>query len=311
MGGAYQRFAQTFCMVVNTELETEWANLESTATGLRELAGIPGQVQDREAAFMLTDLTRALRSFLWFRGYWDERVRLSEWTYQAAHALNAWQLAGWSAYDVASTYLYRSDTELAATWADRCAEAMERTGYRSDKVASMHLQGQIAEQRNDLNRAERHYTEALVGCRSANDQEAEATILSDLGDLSKRRREQAEADRYYRQAMLIAEQIGNKELQANFAGKLGKLMLEVGRIAAARTWFTHTLALARELGRQDLIASAQAGLATLLEAEQNYAEALPLARAALEVYERLRDHDLDETRKLVQRLREKIAEQPA
>ena len=59
------------------------------------------------------------------------------------------------------------------------------------------------------------------------------------------------------------------------------------------------------MGRQDLIAHAQSGLAHVLEEEGRYREALPLAEEALRIRERLRDRDLEWTRQLVARLREK------
>ncbi len=79
------------------KLEAEWQNLEGVAITLREMAGIPGTLQDRQAAQMLIDLENALFNFLWFRGYWDECVRLGEWRYQAGKALNQWRDAGWGA----------------------------------------------------------------------------------------------------------------------------------------------------------------------------------------------------------------------
>jgi hypothetical protein len=46
-------------------------------------------------------------------------------------------------------------------------------------------------------------------------------------------------------------------------------------------------------------------MARVLEEEGRYTEALPLAQAALEIRERLRDQNLDSSRQLVERLRRK------
>ncbi|WP_442949136.1 hypothetical protein [Nostoc sp.] len=62
------------------------------------------------------------------------------------------------------------------------------------------------------------------------------------------------------------------------------------------------------MGRQDQVA-AQYGLAEVLEKEGRYAEALPLALAALEIGERLRDNSLDFSRQLVEGLRRKAGMQ--
>ena len=107
------------------------------------------------------------------------------------------------------------------------------------------------------------------------------------------------------EALAIDEKRGHKEGQAIRSGNLGELALDRGRPAEAREWFERALPLAQEVGRQSLIAQAQWGLARVLEEEGRPAEALPLAEAALQIHERLRHRDLEETRQLVARLRGK------
>ncbi|RMF82616.1 MAG: ATP-binding protein, partial [Nitrospirae bacterium] len=118
------------------KLEEKWPNLEAAAAALREASGLPGPLRDEEAARMLVDLARALRIFLWFRGYWDEGVRLATWAYEAAAARQAWRDAGWRAYDVAWIHYQRAETERAAAWAARCAEVWERGGSRRDRAVA-------------------------------------------------------------------------------------------------------------------------------------------------------------------------------
>ncbi|MBD2195169.1 MULTISPECIES: tetratricopeptide repeat protein [Calothrix] len=290
------------------KLEAEWQNLESVATTLREIAGIPGTLKDQQAAQMLIDLQSALYNFLWFRGYWDEVVRLSEWRYQAGKALNQWSDAGWGAYNVAFIYYNRAETERAASWAAQMAEAMERGGSRRDQGAAIQFQGLIAEQRQNWAEAERLYQEDLAISRELGEEEDEAIALSDLGGVARSQGQYDRAESYYKQALAVDAKLGDKEGQATYCGNLGELALDRNQPTAARPWFEHELALAQEVGRQDLVADAQAGLARVLEEEGRYTEALPLAQAALEIRERLRDQDLDRTRQLVERLRHKAGE---
>jgi tetratricopeptide (TPR) repeat protein len=269
------------------------------------MTGIPGTLKDRQAAQMLIDLENALSKFLWFRGYWDEHVRLGEWQYQAGLALSQWSDAGWGAYNVAWIHYNRAETELAASWAARMAEVIERGGNLRDKATAIQLQGHIARQRQDYAEAERLFQDALAIYRELGKEADEAIALSDLGGVARSQRHYDRAESYYKQALAIGEKLGNKEYQANVCGNLGLLALDRNRPTEARPWYERELALAQEVGRQSLVAQAQYGLARVLELEGRYAEALDLALAALEIRERLRDKGLEWTRGLVERLRGK------
>ena len=287
------------------KLETEWQNLEGVATTLQEMAGIPGELKDRQAAQMLIDLESALSDFLWFRGYWDEQVRLGEWRYQAAKALSQWSNAGWGAFNVAWIHYNRDETDQAASWAAQTAEAMERGGNRRDKAVAIHLQGMIAEQHQDWTEAERLYQDILAIDRELGNETDVAITLNDLGSVARSQGQYDRAESYYKQALTIAKKLGLKQEEAYISGNLGTLALERERPTEARPWYERELVLAQEVGRQDRVADAQSGLAEVLEEEGRYAEALPLALAALEIQERLRDRGLDWTRRLVERLRGK------
>ncbi|MDZ7960853.1 MAG: tetratricopeptide repeat protein [Aulosira sp. DedQUE10] len=288
------------------KLEAEWQNLESVATTLREIAGIPGTLQDPQAAQMLIDLETALFNFLWFRSYWDELVRLSEWRYQAGKALSQWSDAGWGAYNVAWIHYNRAETERAASWAAQMAEVMERGGSRRDKATAIKLQGQIAEQRQNLAEAERLYQEALAIYRELGDEAVEAIALSDLGSVARSQKQYDRAEFYFKQALAIEEKRGAKDMQVAYLGNLGLLALDRNLPTEARPWYERELALAQEVRRQDLVANAQSGLARVLEEEGRYTEALPLPQAALQIQARLRDQNLDWTRRLVERLQRKV-----
>ncbi|MEH1831830.1 MAG: tetratricopeptide repeat protein [Nostoc sp.] len=287
------------------KLEAEWQNLEGVATTLREMAGIPDELKDQQAAQMLVDLEKALYNFLLFRGYWDEWMRLGEWRYQAGKALGQWSDAGWGAYSVAWIYYNRGETDRAASWAAQMAEAMERGGNRQDKALAIRLQGLITEQRQDWAEAERLFQEALAIYRELGEEEREAIALNDLGGVAQSQGQYDRAEFYYKQALAIQEKQGHKEGQAIYWGNLGNLALKRDHPSEARLWYERELALAQKVGRQSLVASAKAGLARVLEEEERYTEALPLAQSALEIRERLRDKRLDWTHQLVERLRRK------
>ncbi len=288
------------------QLDLEWPQLEAAAITLHELSGLPGPLKDPYAARMLNDLAKSLFDYLQSRNYWDELLRLGEWAYEAACALEGWQSAGWRAYQVAWVYYGRAESERAAMWADRMAEAMERAGNRRDRAAALRLHGLVAEQRGDLAAAERLFVEALALYREVKIPANQITILCDLGEVAQRLKQIDRADGYYQHALELAEQLGSQEHQAICANNLGLLALDRSRPSQARAWYERGLNLARAIRRDDLLAYAQHGLARVLEAEWRYDEALALAEQALELQERLQDRDREVTRQFVVRLRRRV-----
>ncbi|QHG17482.1 tetratricopeptide repeat protein [Nostoc sp. ATCC 53789] len=287
------------------KLEAEWQNLEGVAANLWEVAGIPGTLKDQQAAQMLIDLEHALSSFLRFRGYWDEWVRLAEWRYLAGKALSQWSDAGWGAYHVAWIHYQRADKDRTASSGDQMKEMMERGGNLRDKAFATRMQGVIAEQRQDWAEAEQLYQEALAIYRKLGNEKREAIALNNLGGFARSQGDYDGAEFYYKQALTITKKLGFKEQEASHSAGLGHLALNRNRPTEARTWYERQLTLAQEIGQQSLVADAQEGLAQVLKEEGRYTEALPLALTALEIRERLRDKNLDFSRQLVEWLRRK------
>jgi hypothetical protein len=159
-GGSSRNYA-TF-----NRLEAEWANLEAAANWLWETAAVRGDaVGDKDAARMLVDLAGALCGTtgpLFFRGLWDESVRLGELAYKVASSLSDWMSAGWRAYQVAWIHWHRARTDDAALWADRCAEALARGGSKREQATATRMRGLVARQRKDYDQAERLYQDALA-----------------------------------------------------------------------------------------------------------------------------------------------------
>ncbi|MEI6428647.1 MAG: tetratricopeptide repeat protein [Pseudanabaena sp. ELA607] len=284
------------------KLEAEWQTLEGIANTLRELSGIPRTLQDSQAAQMLIDLDSALNKFLEFRGYWDERMRLGEWCYEAGQALSKWSDAGWGAYHVACVHYSRGETDLAATWTDKMATAMERGGSRGDLAEASRMQGLVASQRKDWKKTEQYYQEAVAAYRELGNEDGEGIVLNNLGSVARHQQQYDRAETYYQQALAITEKLGNKAYQSTRCGNLGDLAIVRDRPKDARPWFERSLSLAQEVGLQNQVASAQSGLAQVLEAEKRYGEALDFAQQALQIWERLGADGLDFSRSQVERL---------
>ena len=300
-GGDHQSAYQTF-----NYLENEWASLEANAIALRELSGIPGALKDQEAARMMIDLSDALRTFLWCRGYWDERIQLSEWAYQAAQALGFFRDAGWAAYSVAWIHINRSETDRATVWADRATEAMTRGGDSHDQAVAKHLRGRIAFDRREFIDAERLYIEVLATYRSMGEDTDVAIILNDLGLVVTELNNYKQAEKYYNEALKIQNEQNEIGCQPAILGNLGDLALKRRDVKKARTFYESQLKLAEQISRKDLITNAQTGLACALEQEGRYVEALSLGEEALKVSVHLRHRNLKRTHQLLARLRKKL-----
>lgn len=285
------------------QLDREWPSLEAAAQMLYQLSGLPGVLSDQLAARLLNDLAKALAAFLRDRSYWDAALRLGEWAYDAACALGGWQSAGWRAYQVAWAHYLRADTDRAALWVDRMAEALGRAGARGDGAALLRMRGLIAEQRGDLLAAERLLLDALASYQRVGSPANQMTLLGDLGAVAQRLQHFDRAADYYQRSLGLAEQLGSQPQQAICANNLGLLSLERSWPAQARQWFERELELATDLDRLDLQSYAQLGLARVLEIDYRFAEALALAEQALALQEQLESLDRAAAEQLVGRLR--------
>jgi tetratricopeptide (TPR) repeat protein len=256
---------------------------------------------------MLIELSDALRNFLWCRGYWDERILLNEWAYQAAQSLFFWRDAGWAAYSVAWIYINRAETDRAVIWADRAAEAMARGGDRHDQSVAKHLRGRIAYDQRNFIEAKRLYTEVLAIYREMNEETDEAIVLNDLGVVVVELQDDKQAQDYYTQALKIHEKRGETVYQPAIFGNLGDLSLKCGDLIEARKNYDYQLNLAKKINRQDLVTNAQVGLACVLEQQGAYREALNLGEEAQKTSLRLRQRNLKKVNQLIARLRKKLS----
>jgi len=289
-------------------LEAEWADLDAAAEWLWQTAAVQGEkIDDKESAARLNDLSRSLNAFLFNSGRWDEIEQLCARTYEAMLALNEWSKAGWQAYRIAFIHYLRSETDQTARWTDRCAEAWPRGGGKYEQATSMHMRGLVAMQRKDYDAVEQLLRDGLAVSQDPKNDELVSILLTDLGILEYERKHYDAAERKYREALALDEKSEDKEGQATCIANLSELACDRERWTEARKWLEKGMQLAREIGRQDLIAGTQRSLARVHEAEGQPDLALPPAREALEIFERLRHRDLVKARELVERLEAKMS----
>ncbi|MBI4675541.1 MAG: tetratricopeptide repeat protein [Chloroflexi bacterium] len=284
-------------------LEAEWMNLGAAANWLWETASVQGEsVRDKDAARMLNDLVSASGQFLWFGGRWDEVIDFNGRAYEVALAIQDWSGAGWHARDVFWINYNRSQTNDAKLWADRCTAVWTRGGDSYEQAVSFEIQGAIARQSDEDEKAIKFYNDALAIYKDLGWEKDVANVSIRLGNLALKREDYDAAERYQGEALEVAQRTGDKESQAICAGNLGLVSRRRMQWEVARKWYEKALALMQEVGRQDEIARMKYGLSHVHEAEGRADLALPLAQEALKIYERLQHRDLAEVRELVERL---------
>lgn len=293
-------------------LESEWANLDTAAEWLWQLAAANGKgVGNKEAAQKFISLMTALCGGdgpLVFAGRWDEHLKISIRAYDLMYAMNEWSQAGTRAYIVAGTYQARDNTEDAELWADRSANALARTDNKWDRATSLCMQGVLAQRRKNYDVAERLYKDALKIYRDLMMDRDISIMLNYLGLLEREREQYDAAERYYGEQLALAEKIDLKEGVANAYTCMGQLALDRERWEEARELFEKALVISQEIGMKILIAHGKRGLARVHEEEGRPDLALPLAQEALSINERSQGRGLAATRELVERLMKKVGD---
>lgn len=252
---------------------------------------------------MLVEMEGALRSFLYSRGYWDERVRLGEWRYQSGQALEAWSDAGWGAYSVAWIHYARGENEKATFWAEQMTILMERSGNRQGRIAAISLQAMDARKAQNFRKAKQLSQEALELSITGKHKRNRAASLITSGGVAYREKHYEQALTYFQQALDISEQSEIKDLQAVCIANLGLLNWRRNNLESARSWYEQLFVLAQEMGRMDMMGHAHLRLARILKNEGNYTEALETARIALNIWDQLGDKRAESARNLVAQLK--------
>jgi tetratricopeptide (TPR) repeat protein len=209
---------------------------------------------------------------------------------------------GWRAFDVAWMYYKRGRTDDASAWLQRSQQAWEHGGTQGDYATAFRLGGLIAQQRKQFDEAERLLKESLNIRLTLNADREVAFVQMSLAHLAQEQKNYSLAEKYLLEALDLGKKAGDVATQASVNSYLGELNVERKRWSEARKLFELALPIAKEVGRVELIARIRYGLACVYEAEGHTGLALPLAKEALAIYERLQHMKLRESRALVERL---------
>jgi tetratricopeptide (TPR) repeat protein len=264
-------------------LDAAWPTIAAALP--RFLAGENGRLQTA---------CEALAQFLNFTGRWDERVALSRDAEIRALAVEDFDGAGWRAVQAGMVHYVRQQSQEVLASADR-AEAHWRKGKAGvrERAIVIRLRGlgyQLAKEYSAAIAALRDSVEI----RRTLDPESEdvATALNSLASAERDAGELDTAERDLCEALRISQAADDREGVATYTGNLVDLVLDRADWPGSEALAREALKLCENLGRQQLIASNCYRLAKSLARQGKKEEALPHARRAVEIYQKLGSPDL-------------------
>lgn len=146
-------------------------------------------------------------------------------------------------------------------------------GYRRGEGVVLRNLGGLALYRGDYATAQACYEQSLELCRAIGERRGESETLAYLGLLFHHLGDYQAACEHSQRAARIAQQVGAKYELGLALTHLGHACLGLGQLSQAADAYEQALAIRRALGDLDLAAETQAGLACVLLAQGNLAQA--------------------------------------
>ncbi len=252
-------------------------------------------------------LWRAVSTFLWVRGYWDDYVDCDQWALEATKRIEdedtrpiVLSELGWAAVE-------RADYAQATDLLDEAYERF-RLANRREWLCIVQAYLTIAELRQGhLDEAEQHCREGLA-LAVADEYPVRATLTIYLGCVYRKRGALEEARQILMSVLdsLRAQDDRRRLMVALF--DLGSLEFEEGNTSEAQRLYEEALQIAQGSGQADLVAGLSYRLARIAEQAGSLQRALVLTEKALALYRTVRKaEDRSQAEQLLQKITERLS----
>jgi len=237
----------------------------------------------------LQTVCTALVDFLDFTGRWDEWLALSNDSETHAVTAEDFDKAGWRAIQAGLVYEMRGQSAQVLACAHRAdAHWRESKAGSRERAEAIRLRGLGHRLAMDYSAAIDAFREVVEIDSSLGRESKDVGV--DLNSLAGAERFDGQfeaAERDYREALRIAGAVDDTGGIAIYTCNLAGLALDRKDWRGAEALAREALTLSENLGRLELIAKSCHSLAKALVRQQNKFEALPHARRAVEIYQKL------------------------
>lgn len=231
----------------------------------------------------------ALADFLEFTGRWDEWSSLSRDAEGRAVAAGDSKRAGWRAFHVGWLSYLREQSSETLACADRAEAHWKKAQAGSrERGSAVRLRGLGYKVLKDYASAIGAFRKAVEHWRTLSRENRDVAVgLNDLASVEWLSGDPSSAERDYREAVRISRAIDDDDGIAAGISSLAFLALDRSDWIGAEALAREAVTLAEAIGRLGTIAASSFNLAKALAQQGRQEEALPYARRAVEVYQKL------------------------
>jgi tetratricopeptide (TPR) repeat protein len=177
------------------------------------------------------EFRRALGDFLYWRGFWDEAIRIGTWSFAAADHLNDYKEKAWCAlYPLTRVYFYQGNYDEAENWSRQSLALFKQQGDDYGVAAACRYLGRALQAKGDLDKAQNLFIEGFDKARQFNVTDSQKNLqghlLASLASVDYERKQYRDAQRKYGDAMALYKETNDQIGIAEMLHQLGRIALQ-------------------------------------------------------------------------------------
>lgn len=211
---------------------------------------------------------------------WDGSETILQQLLQSAREQKDRKLEGECLKGIGVMYQHRDNINKAEDYWKQALIIMREVHNRQGEAKIYNNLALVAYRRNDLKQAKALYQQSLDLKRTIGDRQGEAFSLNNLAVIVHEEGDLKTEEQLYRECLAISREIGDREAEALSLGNLGVLYSDLKKLSDAEAADSQSLAINRGLGDQEGIAIDSYNLAQVLVDEGKLQQAEPLIQTA-------------------------------